>query len=241
MLKQGGLIKNTGVGLCVLSLCLMGWMNQPYSTDVLLGKTTGYNTSTGLTPEADSAFIAMKNKAAEDGIILQIVSGFRSYERQKSIWNTKFNTYANSLDNTSEIIDKITEYSSFPGTSRHHWGTDVDLIDTSKPTPKHLLVAQNYSETGVYCDLFYWMQLYAKDFGFYLVYDAHTERKGFNYEPWHYSYLPTAKPMLKEYLSNISISTLKNPLIEGSQELTEDWFSEYLNRFMLGINQVLKE
>lgn len=241
MVKLKYIFKNTSICLAFLCLFSIAWVSQPYSTEVLLGKTKGYKTSTGLTPEADSAFFAMKGKAAEDGILIQIVSGYRSYERQQVIWNTKFKAYAKSSINTGEILDKITEYSSFPGTSRHHWGTDVDLIDASKPKPEHLLSAENYNETGIYCDLFHWMQLYAKDFGFYLVYDDDPERKGFKYEPWHYSYLPIAKPMLKTYLSNIAADSLKNVQIGGSNEITEAWLSAYLNRFMLGINPVLKE
>ena len=41
-------------------------------------------------------------------------------------------------DYPSNTIDKIIEYSTIPGTSRHHWGTDLDIIDTTKGFQKSI-------------------------------------------------------------------------------------------------------
>ena len=71
----------------------------------------------------------MKQAAAEDGIQIKIVSSSRSFERQLAIWNAKYiQNEENGLD-PIENIRKIIEYSTIPGTSRHHWGTELDLID----------------------------------------------------------------------------------------------------------------
>ena len=67
----------------------------------------------------------MQRAALYDTIQLIIVSGTRNFKEQKAIWNRKWNRYNNlkSIDR----IKKILEYSSMPSTSRHHWGTDLDL------------------------------------------------------------------------------------------------------------------
>ena len=41
-------------------------------------------------------------------------------------------------------IDKIIEYSTLPGTSRHHWGTDIDIIDAEPPEEGDVLLPKNF-------------------------------------------------------------------------------------------------
>lgn len=71
------------------------------------------------------AFLDMYNAAIADSVELKILSGTRNFHEQKAIWERKWNTYKN-LEPT-ERAKKILEYSSVPSTSRHHWGTDIDL------------------------------------------------------------------------------------------------------------------
>jgi LAS superfamily LD-carboxypeptidase LdcB len=85
-----------------------------------------------LLPEAGKAFEEMQKEARKAGIELEIVSAYRSYERQQRIWNRKYTSNAKQGLSPEKNIQKIIEYSTLPGTSRHHWGTDVDLIDGSK-------------------------------------------------------------------------------------------------------------
>jgi len=77
----------------------------------------------------------MYEAAQNDGITLIIVSGFRSYEYQKKLWEDKWFGYTavNNEDLYLTIPDdfertkEILKYTAMPGTSRHHWGTDIDL------------------------------------------------------------------------------------------------------------------
>lgn len=61
-----------------------------------------------------------------------LVSSFRNFSHQKGIWESKF-TGKKAMrvpikgKSSEEIIGLILEFSSAPGTSRHHWGTDFDL------------------------------------------------------------------------------------------------------------------
>lgn len=77
---------------------------------------------------------------AEAGIELSVVSAFRDFGRQCDIWNAKWRGERALLDrsgrplaaqglDTDARIDAILAWSALPGASRHHWGTDLDVID----------------------------------------------------------------------------------------------------------------
>ena len=70
----------------------------------------------------------MYNAALLEGVELKIVSGTRNFHQQKSIWERKWNANIKSMDSLSSVKE-ILKYSSMPCTSRHHWGTDIDLND----------------------------------------------------------------------------------------------------------------
>ena len=108
----------------------------------LLGKANPefYNKKIPMIKEAGEAFVNMKKEALKEGIKIEIVSGFRSYNRQKQIWNRKFRiNKMNGLSPQQNIL-KIIEYSTLPGTSRHHWGTDIDIIDGNKTVSGDVLL-----------------------------------------------------------------------------------------------------
>ncbi|MEZ5055731.1 MAG: M15 family metallopeptidase [Saprospiraceae bacterium] len=84
--------------------------------------------------DAYEAFLKMYEAAKKDGINLKIISAARNFNRQKQIWEAKWTgarlVEGKDLQKQSEAgkrAYKILEYSSMPGTSRHHWGTDIDL------------------------------------------------------------------------------------------------------------------
>ena len=217
-------------------------LNRSYSNEMLLGMSelTLYNDSIPLTLKAGKAFVKMQKAAKKDGILLQIVSGYRSYDRQKSIWNRKFKTNkANGLS-PEENIQKIIEYSTLPGTSRHHRGTEIDLIDGSKKREGDVLVAEKFHGNGPYVRMKEWMDLNAAKYGFYLPYTQNPDRLGFYYEPWHYSYAPLSIPLLKSYVKMDLNKVLITDGLEGSTHLTSKFISTYFKENILGIAEILK-
>ena len=167
----------------------------------LLGKENLKETlKSGLLNEAYLKFKQMQNDAKKEGVEIEIVSGYRSYEKQKDIWNNKYNkNFENGILGIKNI-NRIIEYSTLPGTSRHHWGTDIDIIDKRFVPKGDLLIEKNYAENGIYSQLFYWMKKNSKKYGFYLVYDDSPKRKGFKFEPWHYSYKPLSVIFLRRFI-----------------------------------------
>jgi LAS superfamily LD-carboxypeptidase LdcB len=92
-----------------------------------------------------------------------------------------------------EQLYAILRYSAIPGTSRHHWGTDLDIYDTAAVTPDYplQLSPQEVAAGGVFDPLHCWLdELIAtgKSRGFYRPYAR--DRGGVAPERWHLSYAP---------------------------------------------------
>lgn len=118
-----------------------------------------------------------------------VLSGTRTYWQQKFIWQRKWKRYKASTPLKKAL--KILVFSSMPGTSRHHWGTDVDLNSLNN----------KYFSYGKGLILYKWMKKNMHKFGFYLVYTA-GRKQGYNEERWHWTYLPTSKKLLKDWNKN---------------------------------------
>jgi LAS superfamily LD-carboxypeptidase LdcB len=89
-------------------------------------------------------FLNLRRAAQADGIDLVPMSSFRDFARQLVIWNGKFSGERPMYDaagalleagalTAMERIDAILLWSALPGASRHHWGTDLDLVDRGAP------------------------------------------------------------------------------------------------------------
>jgi zinc D-Ala-D-Ala carboxypeptidase len=146
-----------------------------------------------LRKEVVDAFTQMAKAAEKDGINLQVVSAFRSYYRQKTIWNNKYNRYEGT---PIERAKSILRYSSMPGTSRHHWGTDFD-INSVEPA---------YFESGTGKAIYEWMNKNAHKYGFFQPYNTFNNwrDKGYYEEKWHWSYFPVAEKISLAYRWMIS-------------------------------------
>ena len=179
----------------------------------------------------------MKRAAYSDGIDLKIVSSYRNFYRQEGIWERKYLQYTEEKGMTKlGAIEKIIEYSTIPGTSRHHWGTDIDIIDGYPKTTGDVLVPEKFGEGGPFALLKKWMDDNANKYGFYLVYTDNPKRKGFKYEPWHYSYAPISIPMLKTFRRKNIFKLLLEEDIIGKENFTSGFLKGYIQNNILDIN-----
>ena len=182
----------------------------------------------------------MKKAAYSAGIELKVVSSYRNFERQALIWERKYAKYTE--DNGMEplpAIDKIIEYSTIPGTSRHHWGTDIDIVDGYRKVEGNVLDPNKFGPEGPYEDLKKWMDANSEEYGFHIVYTDHPKRKGFKYEPWHYSYAPISKPMLTAFRRKNFLLLLQEEDFYGSEYFTNGFIKDYVRNNILGINKNL--
>jgi len=213
-----------------------------YSIDALTGRgdLILIGNEFKLQKEAHDAFNKMQAEASKEGIRIKIISSYRSYNQQKSIWNRKYSYLISTGLNSHQAILKVIEYSTLPGTSRHHWGTDIDIVDEAVTIPRYSLVSRNYESKGVFENLKKWMDSNAEKFGFYLVYTNNSERKGFKYEPWHYSYRSLSKKMLEEFLNVNQDILLKDTSLKGINSINQEFISKYFLDQVLDINSSLK-
>jgi LAS superfamily LD-carboxypeptidase LdcB len=160
-----------------------------------------------LHPAAAQAFLQLRAEAAKCGIDLTPASTFRDFDRQLSIWNDKYYGRRPLLDaagrpldakqlSDQQIVEAILLWSALPGASRHHWGTEIDVIDQAALPAGHQpqMVPQEYRAGGVFEQLGRWIPQRCADFGFFLPYDV--DRGGVQPEPWHLSYAPVSNPAL---------------------------------------------
>ena len=231
----------TMTGITLIAMPNFAFKQTSITSEELIGKGKPklFGEGYSLREAAHFAFLKMKSEALKSGINIHTVSSYRSFNHQKRIWNRKFE--ANRKRGLSEYnnIRKIIEYSTIPGTSRHHWGTDIDIIDANIHAPKHVLQAQHFHRDGSYIKLKHWLDTHANSFGFYLVYTADSDRKGFKYEPWHYTYKPLSKTFLKDYLKMDIHKMLNQEQLLGQQSFTTEFIESYLKENILDINPEL--
>ncbi len=153
--------------------------------------------------EVHDAFQRMHQAAAKDGIRLTIVSATRNFDAQKRIWEGKWRgerlsdgINASTIADPVERAREILKFSSMPGTSRHHWGTDIDINSVS---PAYFNRPEG---RGVY----QWLNEHASTFGFCQTYTVKDSLRptGYEEEPWHWTYTPVSSSLLTLYEKHIT-------------------------------------
>ncbi|MBO0342848.1 MAG: M15 family metallopeptidase [Bacteroidota bacterium] len=243
-MKRRTFIKTASVsGLaCTIPPIFPNLYDLDYSTAELMGKADIelFGEGINLREEAYESFLAMKKAAYSDGFDIKLVSSFRDFYHQERIWERKYLSFTEDEGLTPlEAIDKIIEYSTIPGTSRHHWGTDIDIIDANPKVSGDVLEAEKFEAGGPYEGLKLWLDENSEKYGFYLVYTDNSRRRGFKYEPWHYSYAPISIPMLTAYRKLNMLKLLQKEQFLGIEYFTNGFVKTYLQDNILDINPVL--
>lgn len=171
-----------------------------------------------LRKETYEAFVRMAEAARADGVNLIIISATRNYFQQKAIWERKWSGDTESK-NAVDRAKKILLYSSMPGSSRHHWGTDMDLNNLNN----------EYFDSGEGLKIYEWLKANAHTFGFCQPYTAKTDgRTGYEEERWHWSYTPLSIPFLEAYKSTVTLADIKDFL--GSETASKiDIIANYVD------------
>ena len=194
-------------------------------------------------------FRSLRSAAREAGFDVAILSGFRSFDRQLSIWNRKARGELKVLDSEARPLDitrlsprdlafAILRWSALPGASRHHWGTDIDVYDAAaKPDGYEVdLIPAEYENGGYFAPFSEWLDTRianATSFGFFRPYDA--DRGGVAPERWHLSYAPLAV----DFAQVLSPALLRET-IQSADILLKDVvlanLDEIVSRFVTNIN-----
>lgn len=152
-----------------------------------------------LRKEALVAFESMYKAANDEGIVLEIISATRSFAAQRNIWNRKWNAPRFMGFQDADRAREILKYSSMPGTSRHHWGTDIDLNS----------LENEWFESHPGSEIYAWLLSNAPLFGYHQVYTDKTQgRTGYEEECWHWSYLPIAEEMWDQHCGSFTDNSI---------------------------------
>ncbi len=172
-----------------------------------------------------AAFELMYADAKADGITLRVTSASRNFNTQKYLWESKIKDYSEKYPDRIECAKRALKYSSLPGTSRHHWGTDLDFIS------KRLAYWSSPQGKKAYS----WLQNNAHKYGFFQPY-GEGRTTGHGEEKWHWSYYPLSELYLEEYLKLVTLSDIKGFKSDFSAETFD-----VINTYVLGISRVSYE
>lgn len=123
--------------------------------------------------EASTALEKMFTEAKNQGVKLLAVSGYRSYNRQVTLFNNEVNRVGE---------EQAVQAVAVPGNSEHQTGLAMDISSNSA----NLSLTEAFGETmeGK------WLAKNAHQFGFILRYPKGKETiTGYQYEPWHFRYV----------------------------------------------------
>lgn len=170
--------------------------------------------------EVAQAFVALQEDARQAGFELAIASSYRPFTRQLAIWNGKAcGTRPVYDDQDREVsmeqlsraqrLHAILRFSAIPGTSRHHWGTDLDVYDAGAVSPGYQvqLSMQEVAAGGLFDPLHGWLDARmaaGESHGFYRPYDK--DRGGVAAERWHLSYAPLSVACAAQLGSEMLVS-----------------------------------
>lgn len=143
---------------------------KPRLTQVL---STGIYLDYRVTPYYEKMYLDAK----KEGIILTPCSGYRSYERQKTLFNTRVeNEMRKNKLTRQEAIKKVSTTTLPPGTSEHNLGLAMDITS----------VENSFKNSKQYK----WLVKNAHKYGFILRYTQKgMSVTGIIYEPWHWRFV----------------------------------------------------
>ncbi|PEC53266.1 D-alanyl-D-alanine carboxypeptidase [Bacillus cereus] len=145
-----------------------------------------------LRKEAAEALERLFDLAKKEGIELNAVSGFRSYDYQK-------NLYANNVKRKGQ--EHTDRFSAKPGHSEHQTGLTMDVSSKSANNELELTFAN--TKEGK------WLKENAYRAGFIIRYPKGKESiTGYAYEPWHIRYVGDIAESI--YKKKLTLEEFKN-------------------------------
>lgn len=114
----------------------------------------------------------MFDDALKDGISLIGISGYRSYNVQKTLYESRVQKRGKQ---------KAGEYTAEPGLSEHQSGLAIDILSN-----EYTSLDEGFENT----EAFKWLKENCYKYGFILRYLKDKEDiTGYKYEPWHFRYI----------------------------------------------------
>ena len=124
-----------------------------------------------LAPAAARAWLRMQAAARHDGVVLELVSAFRSAAYQAALVARKVAA--------GRTLEQVLEVNAAPGYSEHHGGDTIDIA-----TPGSRPLEEEFETT----EAFRWLASRGGEFSFRLSFPRDNVH-GISFEPWHWRYV----------------------------------------------------
>lgn len=189
---------------------------------------------------------ALSALALASGFSLRIESAYRSFDRQLSIWNRKATGKLKLLDKNGvpfrelprdeeTLMRSILFWSALPGTSRHHFGTEIDVVDGASVPPGYQVELTEEECDSLFAKFHAWLSREIEggsSFGFERVFVP--GRGKIQPERWHLSHRPSAcelerlfRPQELRRIYEKSDIELKSAILDNFDELMRDYVFPY--------------
>lgn len=122
-----------------------------------------------MTANTLQAWQLMRETAAQENVVLLLVSAFRSIDYQCELIKGKLTA--------GQDLDNILNVNAIPGFSEHHTGRALDIS-----TPNCEPLSTDFETT----DAFHWLLEHAGHFAFVMSFPKDND-SGIIYEPWHWA------------------------------------------------------
>lgn len=117
------------------------------------------------------ALMELLNAATEAELGPIVVAGYRTQEKQQSIYDEKLQSYLDQGYSQEEAVAQTEQWVALPGTSEHQLGLAVDI-------------------NGAVYAIYPWLQEHSWEYGFIFRYPAEKQAlTGVANEEWHYRYV----------------------------------------------------
>jgi len=215
----------------------------PYGlgTPRLVDAQNGYMVDEEILPDLNKLI----DSAKAAGFELRLESSYRSFEKQLSIWNRKASGELKLLDDRGipmerpqdeeELMYAILTWSALPGASRHHLGTDIDVVDGAACPEGYEVQLTPEECTGMFAAFHNFLtEKMSRDesFGFQRVFVP--GRGKIRPEGWHIAHLPTSRKRLERFsLENLrriyeqSDIACKKVILARLDKLAEEYIYPY--------------
>jgi len=165
--------EDLGITADFLAQCSLPLCQEP---EVLVDTEADfYGRPQRLIPPAREAWQKMKAAAAQQGVVIHLISAFRGYEYQYQLIRRKLAA--------GDDLAKILTVNAAPGFSEHHTGRAVDIGTIDCPA-----LETEFENTPAFA----WLRDNAEQHGFSMTYPRNN-RFGISYEPWHWCFQEVAK------------------------------------------------
>jgi D-alanyl-D-alanine carboxypeptidase len=176
---------------------------EDYVPPDLVALPPGFSNPPGLPlrQEAAEVFMKMATVAREQGVIIAVVSGYRSYALQAQLYESSVQRIGKAATDRQLAL---------PGHSEHQLGTTADI---STPALRYSL-----DDSFALLPEGRWLRAHAWEYGFVLSYpEGKEEITGYRYEPWHYRYvgISAAEFILRSGQTSTEVMTEHTLIVEG--------------------------